>query len=1044
MTSEPHIHRQHTHQNTHTPTMTTSQQKKVVVIGCGLGGLSTAVILAKNGFRVTVLEQESQPGGCLQCFRRDGVKFETGMHFIGSCQPGQPLHTLFEYLEINKDIVTTPLDTNGYNVIALHGRQYRIASGRETFVNSLCEHFPQERKSLEHYYDLVERVAKASPFHSMNFGTETHALSTEYQLKSVDEVLQDCIPNPQLREVLAGTIPLYAAEAGKTPFSAHAFIMDFYNTGAARIAGGSDALVKSMVRTLRKYGGKLLLNTRATQIVCNDIQAEAVLTSDGIRHDADVVIAAIHPRRMLELTPSPLLRNAYRKRIQDIPDTVGAFSVYLRFKPGTVAYRNHNFFGYTTASPWHCENYTEANWPLGFLYMHHAPKPNEDSRYATSGVIISYMRYEEVARWEGTDVEKRGADYEALKQRKAEKLLKIVAQQCPELKNGVASYYTSTPLTYRNYTGTEGGSMYGIVKDVNRGAAFRVHHRTRIPNMYLAGQNVNSHGALGVLVGSMVTCMELLPADTLSAALERIHHMPHTSPKVAKKEACIIGGGLGGLFTGALLATEGYKVMVLEKNHNIGGGLQTFSRKGVTFETGMHVLGGMRKGGSIRKICDYLGITPHLTLQDVPDDCMDCIHYFADGMTYRIPSGRDAFVKALSQYFPDEASGIRRYVDTLYALADEVDFFYLRPDNRHFTTHSEPFYKPADKLIAQHVNNPKLRDLLAYLNPLYGGRAGHTPAYIHALINVLYINGATRFVGGSAQLAHALSDIIQKAGGEVRNEAEVIKVEMNERRVTALVYRHRSTEITLNIDKNTQVINSLHPARLLQLTDSKLFSKAYRMRVEEAENTYSAFLVFVTFKPETFPYLPHGSYFQDDYGMVWNYNDYQPYTFPKGGMYLTPACEQQGAWAEKMIITTIMPYEVVKPWENTVVGQRGSSYTAWKKERTERVLDRMERLYPAFREKIQDVFAASPLTIRDYYGQPQGALYGLFRNSEALLQSQIPVFTKAENLFMTGQNINLHGFCGVPLTAINTVEAILGNGTLLDKINAFATRKGTQ
>ena len=58
--------------------------KKCIIIGSGLGGLSTGVILAKNGYDVTILEQSGQIGGCLQCFQRDGVKFETGMHFIGS------------------------------------------------------------------------------------------------------------------------------------------------------------------------------------------------------------------------------------------------------------------------------------------------------------------------------------------------------------------------------------------------------------------------------------------------------------------------------------------------------------------------------------------------------------------------------------------------------------------------------------------------------------------------------------------------------------------------------------------------------------------------------------------------------------------------------------------------------------------------------------------------------------------------------------------------------------------------------------------------
>ena len=88
-------------------------------------------------------------------------------------------------------------------------------------------------------------------------------------------------------------------------------------------------------------------------------------------------------------------------------------------------------------------------------------------------------------------------------------------KQIPGLKDSIKYYYTSTPLTYRDYTGTEEGSMYGVSKDVNSSAACRVPHRTRIPNLYQTGQNINSHGMLGVLVGTIVTCSELISAEAI-------------------------------------------------------------------------------------------------------------------------------------------------------------------------------------------------------------------------------------------------------------------------------------------------------------------------------------------------------------------------------------------------------------------------------------------------------------------------------------------------------------------------------------------------
>lgn len=106
-------------------------RQRVVIIGSGLGGLSSGLILSRNGYDVTILEQGAQIGGCLQCFRRQGVKFETGMHFIGSADEGQVLNRLLRYLGVLDDIRLSRLDTNGYNVVSLDGQQFRFANGRK-------------------------------------------------------------------------------------------------------------------------------------------------------------------------------------------------------------------------------------------------------------------------------------------------------------------------------------------------------------------------------------------------------------------------------------------------------------------------------------------------------------------------------------------------------------------------------------------------------------------------------------------------------------------------------------------------------------------------------------------------------------------------------------------------------------------------------------------------------------------------------------------------------------------------------------------------
>ena len=138
--------------------------------------------------------------------------------------------------------------------------------------------------------------------------------------------------------------------------------------------------------------------------------------------------------------------------------------------------------------------------------------------------------------------------------------------------------------------------------------------------------------------------------------------------------AVIIGGGLGGLFTGAILAHEGLNVTVLEKNTTVGGGLQSFHRFGCTFDTGMHVIGGMQPGGNIRRICQYLGILDEMRLKNVDPDCTDELYFLEDHHCYRIAQGEQGFINALARDFPDSRAELEHYVRDIMRITHDIDF----------------------------------------------------------------------------------------------------------------------------------------------------------------------------------------------------------------------------------------------------------------------------------------------------------------------------------------------------------------------------------
>ena len=241
-------------------------------------------------------------------------------------------------------------------------------------------------------------------------------------------------------------------------------------------------------------------------------------TADEKFHPADYIISTIHPNRLLEMLDTRMIRPAFRNRIQSIPQTAGGFALYVKFKENSLPYMNTNLYAYKGLSPWNCEHYKGPEWPKGHLYMHMCHE--DKAEFARSGVVLSYMNFDEVAQWKGSKIGRRGADYEEFKREHAERLIAEVEKHSPGFRDSIEAYWTSTPLTYLDYTGTEDGSMYGIAKDINLEPAGRVPYKTKIPNLLLAGQNVNSHGMLGVIVGTIVTCSELVPADIIYKQIE--------------------------------------------------------------------------------------------------------------------------------------------------------------------------------------------------------------------------------------------------------------------------------------------------------------------------------------------------------------------------------------------------------------------------------------------------------------------------------------------------------------------------------------------
>lgn len=491
----------------------------ILIIGSGLGGLVCGAILAREGLKVCILEKNRQIGGCLQTYVRDKTIFDSGVHYIGGLNPGQNLHQIFKYLGIMDKLKIKQLDQDCFDKLMFENddTSYCLAQGYDNFIEKLIVHFPEEEQAIRTYCDKVKEGCSKVPLYNLRIGIFNFEKADILQMDA-KEFIDSITDNQRLRDVLGGNNSLYAGEADKTPFYVHALITNSYIESSWKCIDGGSQIGRLLAREIRKYGGEILRNTEVTKLVDEEGKISHVELADGSKVYAHKFISNLHPVKTLEMTDSEVIKKAYRSRLKSLDNSISSFTLNIVFKENCFPYFNHNVYYNDQGAVWSGAEYTEENWPRGYAIFPHAY--SDTVNYAKGLSILAYMRYDEVAGWADShntvsQKEDRGGDYEAFKIRKAERLLDKVEKKFPNIRDCIQSYYCATPLSYRDYIGNDDGSLYGITKDYKNPLKSFISPRTKLPNLYLTGQNINLHGILGVTVSSLVTCGEFIGIEEL-------------------------------------------------------------------------------------------------------------------------------------------------------------------------------------------------------------------------------------------------------------------------------------------------------------------------------------------------------------------------------------------------------------------------------------------------------------------------------------------------------------------------------------------------
>lgn len=494
------------------------KQYDVVIIGSGLGGLVSAIILAKEGYSVCVLEKNNQFGGNLQTFVRDKTIFDTGIHYIGGLSEGQNLYKYFKYLGIMDDLNLKKMDEDGFDIISFENDpiEYPHAQGYENFTKQLVQFFPEERENIENYCQEVTKTCDSFPLYNLEAQGQYDTAILSINAK---EQIDKTTSNQKLRAVLAGTNFLYAGIAEKSPFYVHALSVNSYIQSSWRCVNGGSQITKQLIKQLKLQGGEIYKYKEAVQFEVENNAVTSVKMKDGTEVSATYFISNVDPKATLKLVGADKFRKSFYNRIQSLEGVLSAFSLYVVFKPESFKYINHNYYHFKNSEDvWNAHQYNEATWPMAFMASMNASK--NTNGWADGMTFITYMKFEELAEWEQTynttaEEADRGTSYEAFKAKKTEKFLQAIEVKFPGIRECIRSVHSSTPLSYRDYIGGHKGNMYGYEKDSNNPMKTFIASKTKLDNLYLTGQSINMHGVLGVTIGAVVSCSEIVGKDYL-------------------------------------------------------------------------------------------------------------------------------------------------------------------------------------------------------------------------------------------------------------------------------------------------------------------------------------------------------------------------------------------------------------------------------------------------------------------------------------------------------------------------------------------------
>lgn len=480
----------------------------VVVVGSGLGGLSTAAFLARAGKKVLVAERLDGPGGYAHSFRREGYHFDPAIHGTSFGKMKPSLTDLLDLLEVGDRCTFVPYHDPVYSAIF---PDFRLDApmGREAFTDAHLEHFPDERKGFETFLSLMEDVTreleKPRPASLNEFGDAEREFPTliKYRTATVSDVMDAHLRNPRLKALLAATWPNLAVPPSQVSFVVWAgMAYSRVETGQSYPLGTYQTLVDALVAAIEQRGGELMLKNEVEKVVVEGGRVAGVELASGHQIRTPVVVSNADARLTFEkLVGFEHLPEPYVRRLVRMEPSISAFLVYaattLDVAAAGLGHVNFVFKSWDQDEVYERGNNGDPAWFAISLPTLTDPALAPEGEHLV--VCTAVAPYDIGKPW--SEEKDRWTDF----------LLDEMDIVLPGFRNGLTFVEGATPLAMERYSLNQRGALYGWANTPQQTGSRRLSNKSPLPGLFLAGHWAQpGTGSMGCVYSGVRTSQMIL------------------------------------------------------------------------------------------------------------------------------------------------------------------------------------------------------------------------------------------------------------------------------------------------------------------------------------------------------------------------------------------------------------------------------------------------------------------------------------------------------------------------------------------------------